>query len=198
MPVIDPRLRECNGEPEFTENFNRVLNLVDANKGSAETNASAISALSSGAFVELHLAENVTAVSIPAGTGYTTYNTLTMTCDKRNGFTLETVEEVQSVKASAPGLYYVNATFSSKLGTADVVWDTAVFVNGVEATNLHMRRRFSTAGYTFNVCLSGLLALAENDVLDIRVKHNNADAVSITTEYANINLHRIADAPEVA
>lgn len=29
MPVIDPRLRECNGEPEFTENFNRVLTLLD-------------------------------------------------------------------------------------------------------------------------------------------------------------------------
>jgi len=197
MPVIDNRLLDCNGEPEYTENFNRVLNLVDTNTSSAAANASAISALSTGAFIELYLAENVTAVSIPTGTGYTTYNTLTMTCDKRNGFTLETVEEVQSAKASVPGLYYVNATFSSKLGTADVIWDTAVFVNGVEATNLHMRRRFSTAGYTFNVCLSGLLTLAENDVLDIRVKHNNAAAVSITTEYANINLHRIANAPEV-
>jgi len=197
MPVIDNRLLDCNGEPEYTENFNRVLNLVDTNTSSAAANASAISALSTGAFIELYLAENVTAVSIPTGTGYTTYNTLTMTCDKRNGFTLETVEEVQSAKASVPGLYYVNATFSSKLGTADVIWDTAVFVNGVEATNLHMRRRFSTAGYTFNVCLSGLLTLAENDVLDIRVKHNNAAAVSITAEYANINLHRIANAPEV-
>lgn len=196
MPVIDPRLRECNGEPEFTENFNRVLNLVDANKGSAETNASVISALSAGAFIELYLADNSTAVSVPAGTDYTAYDTLLMTCDKHNGLTLETVEGAQSVKATTPGLYYVNATFSSKLGTSDVIWDTAVFVNGVEATNLHMRRRFSTLGYTFNVSLSGLVTLSADDVLDVRVKHNNASAVSVTTEYANISLHKFADTPE--
>jgi hypothetical protein len=196
MPVIDPRLLECNGEPEFTENFNRVLNLVDANKGSAETNASVISALSAGAFIELYLADNSTAVSVPAGTDYTAYDTLLMTCDKHNGLTLETVEGAQSVKATTPGLYYVNATFSSKLGTSDVIWDTAVFVNGVEATNLHMRRRFSTLGYTFNVSLSGLVTLSADDVLDVRVKHNNASAVSVTTEYANISLHKFADTPE--
>lgn len=198
MPVIDSRLLDCDGEPEYTENFNRVLNLVDANKGSAADNASSISALSSGAFIELYLADNSTSVSVPAGTDYTAYNTLTMTCDKHNGLTLETVEGAQSVKATIPGLYYVNATFSSKLGTSDVILDTAVFVNGVETTNLHMRRRFSTLGYTFNVSLSGLVTLAADDVLDIRVKHNNASAVSITTEYANISLHKFADTPESA
>jgi len=29
MPVIDNRLLDCNGEPEYTENFNRTLALVD-------------------------------------------------------------------------------------------------------------------------------------------------------------------------
>lgn len=30
MPDIDRRLLECTGEPEATENFNRVLALLDA------------------------------------------------------------------------------------------------------------------------------------------------------------------------
>lgn len=31
MPTIDERLLEPNGEPEFTENFNRILALIDKN-----------------------------------------------------------------------------------------------------------------------------------------------------------------------
>ena len=30
MPIIDSRLLDCDGEPEYTENFNRVLALIDA------------------------------------------------------------------------------------------------------------------------------------------------------------------------
>lgn len=30
MPSVDIRLLECDGEPEVTENFNRLLVLIDA------------------------------------------------------------------------------------------------------------------------------------------------------------------------
>lgn len=198
MPVINSRLRDCDGEPELTENFNRVLALVDANADGVEANTSGIASLRAGAYIELYLAENSNAVSIPTGSTYTAYNTVTMTCDKSNGLTLITAEEggAQTIEAETPGLYYLNATFCSKLGTTDVIWDTAIFVNGAEATNLHMRRRFSTSGYAFNVSLSGIVQLAVGDVIDVRVKHNNGSDVSITTEYANISLHKIAAVPE--
>lgn len=65
--------------------------------------------------------------------------------------------------------------------------------NGVEANNLHMRRKFSIAGYTFNVYISGLLELKAGDILDVRVKHNNAGAVAITNEFTNININCISN-----
>lgn len=48
MPVIDNRLRDCNGEPEFTENFNRVLGLLDAalsRVGTLESDTAALKVL---------------------------------------------------------------------------------------------------------------------------------------------------------
>lgn len=74
-----------------------------------------------------------------------------------------------------------------------ILWIMAIFVNGVEANNLHMRRKFSTIGYTFNVCISGLLELKAGDILDVRVKHNNAGAVAITNEFTNINISCISN-----
>ena len=147
-------------------------------------------ARTSPAYAELYINGNTASASVPTGAEYTK---LTV-----SGFTQGNVKncavslENGDITISKKGKYFINCTFSSKLGTTDVIWDTAVFVNGEEAANLHMRRRFSTSGYTFNVTLFGISDLSAGDVLDVRVKHNNAGSVAITTEYANISVHRIA------
>lgn len=143
------------------------------------------------AYAEIYAHENSTSASIPTGNAYTKIilvnsvigNYKNCTVDLQNG----------DVIVSKAGTYLVNGTFSSKLGTTDVIWDTTIFVNGVEANNLHMRRKFSIAGYTFNVCISGLLELKAGDILDVRVKHNNAGAVAITNEFTNININCISN-----
>ena len=142
--------------------------------------------LSHEAYAEIYVHENSTSASVPTGATYTKVvlanyvigNYKNCTVSLQNG----------NVTISKAGTYLITGTFSSKLGTTDVIWDTTIFVNGAEANNLHMRRRFSTSGYTFNVCISGLLDLNSGDVLDVRVKHNNASAVSITNEFTNLNI----------
>jgi len=142
------------------------------------------------AFAEVYINENATAMSVPAGSDYTK---LIMTNFATGNYKNCTIDlESGTITVNKSGKYAVNCTFSSKLATTDVIWDTAVFANDVEAADLHMRRRFSTLGYTFNVTLSGIISLSAGDILDVRSKHNNASAVSITTEYANISLHRIS------
>jgi hypothetical protein len=37
MPGIDPRLLDCESQPELTENFNRILALLDALEARVET-----------------------------------------------------------------------------------------------------------------------------------------------------------------
>ncbi len=135
---------------------------------------------------EIYVNNNTATANIPTGSAFTKVvlaNSIkgsTKNCDVNlaNG-------EITILKK---GSYSVNCTFSSKLGTTDVLFDTAVFVNGEEAPNLHMQRRFSTSGYVFNLALMGELDLVSGDIIDIRVKHNNASAVVITTVYANINI----------
>ena len=147
--------------------------------------------LSHEAYAEIYVHENSTSASVPTGSTYTKVilansvvgNYKNCTVSLQNG----------DVTVNKTGTYLVNGTFSSKLGTTDVIWDTAIFVNDVEANNLHMRRKFSTTGYTFNVCISGLLKLNAGDVLDVRVKHNNAGSVAITNEFTNINISCISN-----
>jgi hypothetical protein len=142
---------------------------------------------SQNAYAEIYIAANATPISVPAGTTYTKLTTAGATANKYLNCTPSVSNS--NITITKAGKYLVNCTFSSQLATTDVIWDTAVFINNVEATNLHMKRRFSTSGYTFNVCISGIANFAAGDVMDIRSKHNNASAVNITTEYANIGVN---------
>ena len=138
------------------------------------------------AYAEIYVNNNATTASIPTGSAFTKIaltnsvkgNTKNCDVNLTNG----------EITIQKKGLYSVNCTFSSKLATSDVLFDTAVFVNGVEAPNLHMQRRFSTSGYVFNIAMMGELNLVAGDIIDIRVKHNSASAVVITTVYANMNI----------
>lgn len=141
------------------------------------------------AYTEIYVNGNTTAGNVPTGASFTKMIIPSSTKGNEKNCTVDLTSGTITVNKS--GKYLVNAAFSSKLGTTDVIWDTAIFVNNAEATNLHMRRRFSTLGYTFNVCLIGIVTLSAGDVLDIRSKHNNASSVAITTEYANINITKI-------
>lgn len=142
-------------------------------------------------YAELYVAENTTAAAIPTGATFTKVSPAGLTLGNSKNCTPSV--ETANITIARDGKYSINATFSSKLGTTDVVWDTAIFINDVEAPNLHMRRRFSTSGYTFTVGLTGIANLAVGDVIDVRSKHNNAGSVNITLEYANINIVRIGD-----
>lgn len=190
MSAIDSRLLDCDTLAEITENFNRALGLIDT-----QSEALGVEIIrTDGAYAELYISANASAISVPTGETYTKLSLSSSVQGNVNGFVVDVTDG--NVTAEKQGIYAIAATFSSKLATTDVVWDTAIFKNNVEIPSLHMRRRFSTSGYTFNVCLTGLVSLNENDVLDVRVKHNNASDVNITTEYANVSLHRICSVAE--
>ena len=190
--MLDNRLLDCNTQVEIEANFNRVLAVSDAVSGNVSNVAADVAEINHGRGIEIYVSGNSAVASIPTGTDFTVLSLAGATInDSLGGLTYDAENGNTTVENA--GVYCVSATFSSKLDTTDVIWDTAIFVNGVESANLHMRRSFSTPGYTFNVCLSGLLTLSESDVIDVRVKHNNASAVSITTEYANITAYKIAE-----
>jgi len=140
------------------------------------------------AYAEIYVAENSAAQSVPTGSTYAKITAFS-TNGAIRGCTADAAND--RIVIVKPGKYQVLASFATKLGTTDVVWDTAVFVNDAEQTNVHMRRRFSTAGYTFSVYFGGIVSLNAGDVVDIRSKHNNGSAVTATVEYANLNVIRI-------
>ncbi len=148
----------------------------------------ALENIAQGIYAEIYLAAGSAAQTIPTGSTYTKV-TAFATNGLSRGCTADAAND--KITVTRAGKYKVTATFSSKLGTSDVLWDTAVFVGGVEASNVHMRRKFSTTGYTFSVALDGIVNVAANTDIDIRSKHDNASGINITVEYANFNIHYI-------
>lgn len=140
------------------------------------------------AYAELFVNENSDAVAIPQGTTFTRIILHNATVGGCRGCTVDL--ENGTITVHKGGKYLVNCSFSSRLGTSTVMWDTAVFVNNEEQLDLHMRRKFSTAGYVFNVALTGIVSLNAGDVVDIRVKHDIAGSVNIINEYASILIDR--------
>jgi len=139
---------------------------------------------------EIYVADNSNAISIPSGSTYTKITSFTTNGYAENCTADAVNDQIVITKA---GYYRITANFSTKLGTTDVLADTAVFINDVEQPNIHARRRFSTAGYTFVVSFDGFTtaALAVNDIVTIRVKHNSASAVSATLEYGSLKVIRV-------
>lgn len=140
------------------------------------------------AYATIYVAANTTAAAVPTGSTYTKLSTAGAALGAYRNCTPSIANS--NITIGKAGKYLIICAFSSKLGTTDVLWDTAVFINDVEEPSLHMRRRFSTLGYTFNVAVSGITptSLEVGDIIDIRVKHNNASSVNITNEYANISV----------
>lgn len=141
-----------------------------------------------GAFAGIHTHDNTTPQSIPTGTTYTKIInwgdndvSVNATPDATNG-------QITSLKT---GIYRLEGSFSLSSGTANIITWVAPFINGVEFDSIHFKRKISTAGDVGSAALSGIVSLSENDVVDIRARHNNAGSVNLTFEYMNFSISRI-------
>ena len=134
---------------------------------------------------ELYGYNNSSTLSVPSGTTYTKASPFTnvgifksVTCSSSNGnFTIE-----------RDGLYKLNASFSSSVGTNNVSLYTSVFINGVQCQNIIGDRFVVNSNFVTTISLTGLINLKKGDVVDIRVRHNSASAVVLTTNNCNMNI----------
>lgn len=134
---------------------------------------------------ELYGYNNSATLSVPSGTTYTKASPFTnvglsknMICSSDNdNFTIE-----------KDGFYKLNGSFSSSIGTNNVYLFTSVFVNGVQCQNIVGDRLVINSNFVTTISLTGFLNLKKGDVVDIRVRHNNASSVVLTTNSCNLNI----------
>lgn len=128
--------------------------------------------------------EGVTAQSIPAGATYTKItpfdanmaNPLNTTPDHTN----------DNITVGRAGMYVVGFTRTYLVGTANVTWHIAVFVNGVlQPQTVQSIKSSSTATQQY-AAMNFLISCAANDTVDIRVRHDNPSSVNLTYEHATL------------
>lgn len=134
---------------------------------------------------ELYGYNNSSTLSIPTGTIFTKASPFT-NAGLSKGITCSA--DTDNFTIQKDGFYKLNASFSSIIGTNNVTLYTSVFVNGVQATNIIGSRFVINANFMTPLSITGLLNLKAGDVVDVRVKHDNASAVVITTSNCNMNI----------
>jgi len=133
----------------------------------------------------IYLSAGSTAQAVPTGSTYTKFTGFSAKGVENGGMNADYTNN--RIVVSKAGNYRVFANFSTRLGTADVTVDTAIFVDGVEVPDTHRQRKFSTTGYIFDVGLTGTAEnVPEGGVIDVRAKHDNASSVNFTCSYASL------------
>jgi hypothetical protein len=140
-------------------------------------------------FGEIYVADASTAQSIPTGATYTKITAFTT-----NGQSANTTPDAANDKIiiTQTGKYRVEGSFSFTSGTANVVFRGAAFLNGVEQSQVHFKRKVAVAADAGNAGFTGFIDVTTVPWdLDFRVRHDNAGSVDVTIEYANLNVEYI-------
>ena len=141
-------------------------------------------------FASIHNHDTLTAQSIPTGTTYTKLTNFT-----DNGLSLNCTAAAASDKITitTTGYYHVAGSFNFFCGTNNVTWRIAPFLNGVEQEEIHVMRKIGTASDIGSASFVGIIDVTSVPWdLDIRTRHDNGSAVTLTVEYANLTIHKIA------
>lgn len=135
---------------------------------------------------ELSVANGSTAQSIPTGATYEKLTAFTTVGD-----TVEVTAVADSMVIRKAGYYFVKGSFSLSSGTVNVNTFGALFIDGIEQSDIHYERKIATTGDVGSCTMSGLVYLNIGDVLDVRMRHEDGSAVDITVHYANLSIMQI-------
>lgn len=134
---------------------------------------------------ELYGYDNSITLSIPTGTTYTKASPFTNVGSFKN---VTCSSSTDNFAIERDGLYKLNASFSSYIGTNNVSLYTSVFVNGIQCQNIIGNRFVINSNFVTTISLTGFLNLKKGDVVDVRVRHDNASSVVLTTNNCNMNI----------
>ena len=139
-------------------------------------------------YADLYASDNTTSQSIPTGATYTKINQFT-TAGQTNASWVTASAANDNLVVVKPGRYKIEATASTKSGTANVLLKTAIFIGGVKAANVQAERKIINANDTSLISIGGIINItAANTEVDVRVAHDNAGSVNIICVHCNLNL----------
>jgi len=144
-----------------------------------------------GTFAGIYVADASAAQSIANGTTYTKSTAFTTNGLSSNCTSDATNDKITITKT---GKYFINGSFSFSGANANITWRGCAFLNGVEQSNIHWKRKITTAGDSGSASFCGSINVTSVPVdLDFRLRHDSGTTQGITIEYANLFINYIGE-----
>lgn len=145
-----------------------------------------------GTYAQIYLSDGVTTHAIPSGTSYTLINTFN-TAQGVNGPSNDATADKANNKITLTraGTYKIDFSINVSCGTNNVVTRVVVFAGGVEQPAIHAATKLATSGDPYNLAGNGMITVAANTDIDLRVRHDNGGSVTYTPVYMTFNAHKI-------
>jgi hypothetical protein len=139
-----------------------------------------------GIFSEIYVADASTAQSIPNGVTYTKSTAFTTNGQSANCTADATNDKITITQT---GRYKVSGAFSATAGTVNLTWRGAVFLNGVEQSQIHWKRKITTTTDAGSMSCTGFVDVTSVPWdLDFRLRHDDTVNANFTMEYGNLNV----------
>ena len=140
-------------------------------------------------FTDIHIADGTTAQAIATGT---TYQILTAWNENGESNNCTPDSANNKITINVKGRYLVNSSINASSGTPNVTFKITAFLDGAELHQVHMHRKFSSAGDMGSGAMTGIINVPTVPLdLDVRVRHDNGGSVNITPSYMNLNVIQI-------
>lgn len=148
--------------------------------------------VAAGTYAQIYVNDGVTAQSIPTGATYTqltVFNSAQGVDGPANDATA--AKASSKITLTRAGTYAIDVSFSATCGTNNVVLRLAAFGGGAELAAVHDGDKFTTSGDLYSMHAAGIVTVAANTDIDVRIRHDNAGSVSFTPVFMSLTARKI-------
>lgn len=149
----------------------------------AQVNTALMTHASSHAGLAIH--DGSTAQTVANGATYSKILGFNVESNSYNGSVADVAND--QLVLGKVGWYFMAASFSFSTDTNLVNVFMAAFLDGVEVDTVHFQRKIGTGSDVGAAAVIGLVHVtAEDQLLDVRMRHDYGSSVDVTLEYANM------------
>lgn len=152
--------------------------------GTINKTTSQLNILADGAYGGIHQHNNSTSQAIPTGS---TYTKLTEWADNDPSNNVVPDQANGQMTLSVAGIYKVECQLSMASDTGNITAFASAFLDGVEQEQCHFTRKIGVASDVGSASFTGLVQATAGQVLDLRMRHDDAGTVNITIQYGSLN-----------
>ena len=141
--------------------------------------------LADGVYGGIHQHDNAVAQTIPTGT---TYTKLTEWADNDPSNDVVPDEANGQITLTTAGVYKIESQLSMASDTGNITAFASAFLDGVEQDQCHFNRKIGVASDVGSASFTGIVEATAGQVLDLRMRHDDAGSIDITIQYGSLNV----------